>query len=82
MLTRGKTWSRVHRKPLDYHYKFSLKKNFINVLCRDFPGSPVVKNLPCNAGDVGSIPGQETKIRHASEKLSLCVTTREPPCCN
>ena len=23
----------------------------------DFPGSPVVKNLPANAGDLGSIPG-------------------------
>ena len=23
----------------------------------DFPGGPVVKTLPCNAGDVGSIPG-------------------------
>ena len=23
----------------------------------DFPGGPVVKNLPCNAGDMGSIPG-------------------------
>ena len=25
------------------------------------PGGPVVKNLPCNAGDSGSIPGQGTK---------------------
>ena len=23
----------------------------------DFPSSPVVKNLPANAGDMGSIPG-------------------------
>ena len=23
----------------------------------DFPGGPVVKNLPANAGDMGSIPG-------------------------
>ena len=23
----------------------------------DFPGGPVVKNLPANAGDTGSIPG-------------------------
>ena len=23
----------------------------------DFPHGPVVKNLPCNAGDKGSIPG-------------------------
>ena len=29
---------------------------------RDFPGGPVVKNLPSNAGDAGSIPCQETKI--------------------
>ena len=26
----------------------------------DFPDGPVVKNLPCNAGDVDSIPGQGT----------------------
>ena len=25
--------------------------------CGDFPGGPVVKNLPANAGDMGSIPG-------------------------
>ena len=24
---------------------------------RDFPGGAVVKNLPANAGDTGSIPG-------------------------
>ena len=28
---------------------------------RDFPGGPVVKTPPSNAGDVGSIPGQGTK---------------------
>ena len=28
----------------------------------DFSGGPVVKNLPCNAGDMGSIPGWETNI--------------------
>ena len=36
----------------------------------DFPGEPVVKNLPSNAGDVGSIPGQGTKIPHASGQLN------------
>ena len=30
----------------------------------------MVKNLPCNAGDVGSIPGLGTKIAHAVERLS------------
>ena len=29
----------------------------INQWRRDFPGGPVVKNLPSNAGDTGSIPG-------------------------
>ena len=28
---------------------------------RDFPGGPVVENAPCNAGDVGPIPGQGTR---------------------
>ena len=27
------------------------------LLFRDFPGNPVVKNPPANAGDTGSIPG-------------------------
>ena len=31
----------------------------------DFPGSPVVKILPSNAGGEGSLPGQEAKIPHA-----------------
>ena len=30
----------------------------------------MVKNLPANAGDMGSIP-------HATEQLSLCATTTE-----
>ena len=29
---------------------------------RDFSGDPEVKNLPYNAGDMSSIPGQATKI--------------------
>ena len=35
---------------------------------RDFPGGPVVKSLPCHAGDTGLIPGWGTKIPHASTK--------------
>ena len=31
---------------------------------------PVVKNLPSNAGDVGSIPGQGIKTPHGKGKLS------------
>ena len=29
-----------------------------------FPGGPVVKNPPCNAEDMGLIPGWGTKIPH------------------
>ena len=44
----------------------------------DFPGGPVVKNPPSNAGDVGLIPGQGTKIPHATGQLSPRTTTTEP----
>ena len=56
----------------------------------NFPSSPVVKNSPCNAEVLGSIPGWGTKTPHASEPLgppaamteagvlrSPCATTRE-----
>ena len=44
----------------------------------DFPGGPVVKKPPCNAGGEGSIPGQGTKIPHAAGHLSPHTTTAEP----
>ena len=47
------------------------------VEARNFPGGPVVKNPPSNAGDKGSIPGWGTKIPHAIGQLNLCATTRE-----
>ena len=50
----------------------------LKYLSGDFPDDPVVKNLPCNAKDMGSIPGQGTKIPHATEQLSLCAITTEP----
>ena len=34
---------------------------------RDFPGISVIKNQPANAGDMGLIPGQVTKIPHAAQ---------------
>ena len=43
----------------------------------DFPGGTVVKNLPANAGDMGSIPGPG-RFPDATEQLSLCATTTEP----
>ena len=39
----------------------------------DFAHDPAVKNLPCNSGDVGAIPGRGTKISRATERLSLCA---------
>ena len=50
-------------------------KNVVNA--RDFPGSPVVKNPPCNAGNAGVIPGQGTKIPHAVEQLNTHAVTTE-----
>ena len=38
-------------KLMDLHYLIS------KFYYRDFPGGTVVKNLPANAGDMGSIPG-------------------------
>ena len=46
----------------------------------DFPGSPVVKNLPSNTGDSGSIPGRGTKIPHAAGQLRPRATTTESEC--
>ena len=34
---------------------------------RDLPGGPVIKNPPCNAGNMGSVPGWGTKIPRATE---------------
>ena len=50
----------------------------------------MVKNLPSNAGEEGSIPSRGTKIPHAVGQLSPRATTREKPvhrkeelvCCN
>ena len=44
-----------------------------NPPARDFPGGPVVRNLPCNAKDMGSVPGRATKTPHAMEQLSPCA---------
>lgn len=43
-----------------------------------FPGSPVVKNLPVGAGDLGSIPDLVAKVPHATGKLNWCATPTEP----
>ena len=46
---------------------------------RDFPGGPVVQNLPSNIGDAGLIPHQGIKIPHAiGQATSLYTLTTEP----
>ena len=42
-----------------------------------FPSGSVMKNLPPNAGDMGSNPWPR-KIPHAVEQLNLCTTATEP----
>ena len=42
------------------------KYGIISISFGDFPGGPVVKTLPSNAGGVGSIPRWGAKIPHAS----------------
>ena len=39
---------------------------------RDFPGGPVVKTLPSNAGDTGLIPGEELMPRRNRPQESTC----------
>ena len=34
---------------------------------RDFPGGPVAKNPPANAGNTGSIPGQGKSLKPQSK---------------
>ena len=48
----------------------------------NFPGGPVVNNLPSEAGDLGSIPGWGTKIPHATGQVGLHAAScsEEPEC--
>ena len=52
--------------------------NWQELLGRDFPGGPVVKDLPCDAGNTGSIPDRKAKIPHAMEQLSLRTAPTDP----
>ena len=44
----------------------------------DFPGGPVVGNLPANAGDTGSIPDPGRFHMSKIPQLSQCASTTEP----
>ena len=49
-------------------------------MARDFPGGPVVKTLPSNAGGVGSVPGQGAKILQASWPKNQNIKQKQ--CCS
>ena len=53
--------------------KYKFKKSLI----WDFHDGLMVKNLPCNAWDMGLIPGLGTKIPHAKGQVSLYIATTE-----
>ena len=44
-----------------------LRSLILNFISWDFPGGPVVKILPSNAGDMDLISGHGIKIPHAEE---------------
>ena len=51
--------------------------NSLQIILRDFPGGPVVKNPSGTAGHMGLIPVQGTRILHAIKQLSLRAATTE-----
>ena len=56
--------------------------HLINNLDVDFPGGLVVKNLPSNRGDSGSILGQGTKIPLSCRAIGPTYCSEEPSCWN
>ena len=53
--------------------------SILRVAGKDFPDGPVVKTLPFNARDVGSIPGGRTKIPHAIGCGQKLIKKKEQP---
>ena len=62
------SWSILYsRLQIDLWTKWTIIENWIRKVKKgDFPGGTVIRNSPSNAGDMGSIPGQGTKIPHAT----------------
>jgi len=55
----------VYNKPIFLYFQENVILKTHNT---DFPGGPVVKNLPASAGDMGSIPGLEDPTCHGKTK--------------
>ena len=66
-LLTGATLSRLVEWQMFSELSFSSVKWVLKSNIWDFPGSPVVKNLPCNAGELVSIPGQGTQSPHCQQ---------------
>ena len=54
-------------------------KSSLRIAREDVLGGPVVQNPACNAEDMGSIPGQGTKIPHAKGLSSTTTETVGTP---
>ena len=58
--------------------KTKIKRRKNNEVCtKDIPGGLVVRNMPANSGDTGSIPGLSGKIPYTRGQLSPHATTTE-----
>ena len=79
--TQGSNLGLSHCRQMLYHlsHEGSPAVDYIRVnnQPRDYPGGPVIKNPPSNAGDAGSILGQRTMIPHATGQLTLHATAKE-----
>ena len=53
--------------PRDSVFHLMVLTDLLRFNVRDFPGGPVVKNPPCDAGDASRIPRLGTKIPSAAE---------------
>ena len=73
-----KKWALITGPPESFLLLFLLSSWIQNFYPGDFPGGPLVKELPSNAGEMGSISEQGTKIPHVMELQSLCPLESMP----
>ena len=52
-------------------------KKLFNIICRHFPGAPLVKTSPSSAGGVGSIPGQGAGVLHALQPKNQNIKQKQ-----
>ena len=54
---KRRRWGKCRVTVNRFGVSFKGDENLVKLIVVDFPGCPVVKNLPVNAGDTGLIPG-------------------------